>query len=317
MPPARILVSEEPSGKETLQEALSQKYQKSVRIERPQRGTGNQWILQASRNAYQQSLYEEAKHENFEDNLEKLAQVFVLPKVPKRVEIYDNSHLQGSYAYGCMVVATPEGFDKKSYRKFSVAPHKPEDPNARGGSDFAMMEEVMKRRFRDVTTDDMPDLLILDGGAGQLSSVIGILESYSLDIPLLGIAKGPDRNAGRERFFLPGWAPFSLPLHDPVLHFLQRLRDEAHRFAIGTHRHARQVGLTKSQLSEIPGIGAVRKKLLCEILDPSQISAGLPLRIFSRLKKSIKLQRIISINFFMPSNKTLMAAKLPLLQAVQ
>lgn len=262
VPPARILVSEEPSGKETLQEALSQKYQKSVRIERPQRGTGSQWILQASRNAYQQSLYEEAKHENFEDNLEKLAQVFVLPKVPKRVEIYDNSHLQGSYAYGCMVVATPEGFDKKSYRKFSVAPHKPEDPNARGGSDFAMMEEVMKRRFRDVATDDMPDLLILDGGAGQLSSVIGILESYGLDIPLLGIAKGPDRNAGRERFFLPGWAPFSLPLHDPVLHFLQRLRDEAHRFAIGTHRHARQVGLTKSQLSEIPGIGAVRKKAL-------------------------------------------------------
>lgn len=262
VPPARILVSEEPSGKETLQEALSQKHQKSVRIERPQRGTGSQWILQASRNAYQQSLYEEAKHENFEDNLEKLAQVFVLPKVPKRVEIYDNSHLQGSYAYGCMVVATPEGFDKKSYRKFSVAPHKPEDPNARGGSDFAMMEEVMKRRFRDVTTDDMPDLLILDGGAGQLSSVIGILESYSLDIPLLGIAKGPDRNAGRERFFLPGWAPFSLLLHDPVLHFLQRLRDEAHRFAIGTHRHARQVGLTKSQLSEIPGIGAVRKKAL-------------------------------------------------------
>lgn len=262
VPPARILVSEEPSGKETLQEALSQKHQKSVRIERPQRGTGNQWILQASRNAYQQSLYEEAKHENFEENLEKLAQVFVLPKVPRRVEIYDNSHLQGSYAYGCMVVATPEGFDKKSYRKFSVAPHKPEDPNARGGSDFAMMEEVMKRRFRDVTTDDMPDLLILDGGAGQLSSVIGILESYSLDIPLLGIAKGPDRNAGRERFFLPGWAPFSLPLHDPVLHFLQRLRDEAHRFAIGTHRHARQVGLTKSQLSEIPGIGAVRKKAL-------------------------------------------------------
>lgn len=262
VPPARILVSDEPSGKETLQEALSQKYQKSVRIERPQRGTGNQWILQASRNAYQQSLYEEAKHENFEENLEKLAQVFVLPKVPKRVEIYDNSHLQGSYAYGCMVVATPEGFDKKSYRKFSVAPHKPEDSNVRGGSDFAMMEEVMQRRFRDVTTDDMPDLLILDGGAGQLSSVIGILESYSLDIPLLGIAKGPDRNAGRERFFLPGWAPFSLPLHDPVLHFLQRLRDEAHRFAIGTHRHARQVGLTKSQLSEIPGIGAVRKKAL-------------------------------------------------------
>lgn len=261
-PPSRILVSDLPIERDHLQSALSEKHQKAVHIECPQRGTGVQWVLQASRNAYQQSLFESARSDNFAEGMEKMAQVFVLPKVPKRVEIYDNSHLQGAYAYGCMVVATPEGFDKSAYRKFAVSPHKEGDVNTRGGSDFAMMEEVMQRRFREVTPETAPDLLILDGGAGQLSSVLSILQAYDLDIPVLGIAKGPDRNAGRERFFLPGWAPFSLPLHDPVLHFLQRLRDEAHRFAIGTHRSARQKGLTQSQLSDIPGVGPVRKRSL-------------------------------------------------------
>lgn len=264
VPPTRILVSDSPIEQEALQIVISQKWKKAVHIERPQRGTGVQWVLQAARNAYQQSLYESARHEDFEENFEKMAQVFVLPRVPKRVEIYDNSHNQGSYAYGCMVVATPKGFDKSAYRKFSVSPHKEGDARSRGGSDFAMMEEVMTRRFREVTPEDQPDLLIIDGGAGQISSVLTILQSYDLDIPVLGIAKGPDRNAGRERFFLPGWQPFSLPPHDLVLHFLQRLRDEAHRFAIGTHRYARQKGLTHSQLSDIPGVGPVRKKALMQ-----------------------------------------------------
>lgn len=264
VPPQRILVSELPTEHEALQTVLSQKYEKSIHIEKPQRGIGVQWVMQASRNAYQQSLYESARNEDFSENFEKMAQVFVLPNVPKRVEIYDNSHNQGSYAYGCMVVATPQGFDKTAYRKFSVSPHKEGDVHSRGGSDFAMMEEVMQRRFRDVSEEEQPDLLIIDGGAGQVSSVLTILQSYGLEIPVLGIAKGPDRNAGRERFFLPGWQPFSLPLHDPVLHFLQRLRDEAHRFAIGTHRHARQKGLTHSQLSDISGVGAVRKKSLMQ-----------------------------------------------------
>lgn len=261
-PPPCILVNALPKDYKTLQEALKLRYQQPLQIYCPKRGYGAKWILQALNNAHQQSRYETAKNISFSENLANLARIFVLPKIPKRVEIYDNSHIQGSYAYGCMVVAHSEGFDKKSYRQFSVSPHKEGDISQRGGSDFAMMEEMMTRRFKDVSPENLPDLIIIDGGAGQVSSVLSILESYDLNIPIIGIAKGPDRNAGRERFFIPGWAPISLPEHDPTLHFIQRLRDEAHRFAIGTHRQARSRNFTKSQLSEIPGVGNIRKKIL-------------------------------------------------------
>lgn len=264
-PPDRLLVNFLPLDAPILQDALKQRYSQALQILCPQRGVGMNWVLQAFENARQQSQYEASKNASFADNLAELARVFVLPGVPHRVEIYDNSHIQGVYAYGCMVVATPDGFDKKAYRQFSVAPHKAGDLSAKGGSDFAMMEEMMARRFRNAHEAEpgtLPDLMIIDGGAGQVSSVLKILEAYDLSISVVGIAKGPDRNAGRERFFVPGWAPFSLPEHDPTLHFIQRLRDEAHRFAIGTHRQARSKGFTKSQLSEIPGIGDVRKRLL-------------------------------------------------------
>jgi excinuclease ABC subunit C len=262
-PPSRILVSHMPDNAPALMEAMHNKYGHAVTIKCPPKK--NKWVEQALNNAIQQSQYEAARTMDFYGNLQRLASIFSLPKVPVRIEIYDNSHNQGSYAYGCMVVTNQTGFDKSSYRKFAVSAHKDDDFSQLGGSDFAMMEEMMTRRFRDPSV--LPDLMIIDGGAGQLSAVLGVLAQYSLKIPMIGVAKGPDRNAGRERFFLPGrYCAISLPEHDPTLHFIQRLRDEAHRFAIGTHRKARSRNLTKSQLDDIPGIGSVRKKALIRAL---------------------------------------------------
>ncbi|MDR1907511.1 MAG: excinuclease ABC subunit UvrC [Holosporales bacterium] len=263
-PPARILVNCMPADVDLLRDALRTKHTRTVSIECPQKGNCARWVSQALNNAIQHSQYETAQTMDFSDNLLRLAQIFKLPKKPERVEINDNSHNQGSYAYGCMVVANSEGFDKKSYRQFSVSAHKDDDFSQLGGSDFAMMEEMMTRRFRD--PDILPDVMIIDGGAGQISAVLGVLAIYDLRIPIIGVAKGPDRNAGRERFFIPGRAPISLPEHDPTLHFIQRLRDEAHRFAIGTHRKSRSRGLVKSQLSEIPGVGNMRRKALIKQL---------------------------------------------------
>jgi excinuclease ABC subunit C len=261
-PPARILVNYMPTGAEALKEAMRTKHGKISTITCPRRS--NRWIVQAFNNAIQQSQYETSTTMNFHDNLQRLAQVFLLEKVPARIEIYDNSHNQGAYAYGCMVVTDLNGFDKKSYRKFSVSAHKEGDLSQMGGSDFAMMEEMMTRRFKDA--DVLPDLMLIDGGAGQISSVLGVLATYGLQIPMIGVAKGEDRNAGRERFFLPGHSPISLAEHDPTLHFIQRLRDEAHRFAIGTYRSSHLRHLTQSQLSDVPGVGDARKKALLRTL---------------------------------------------------
>jgi excinuclease UvrABC nuclease subunit len=268
-PPPRVLVNCMPSDAALLKEALRAKRGRVTTIECPQRGSGARWVAQALNNAIQHSRYETAQTMDFADNLKRLAKVFALDKVPARVEIYDNSHNQGSYSYGCMVVANSEGFDKKSYRQFSVSARRDEDFCQMGGDDFAMMEEMMTRRFRG--TEPLPDLLLIDGGAGQISAVLGVLALYDLRIPIIGVAKGPDRNAGRERFFLPARAPISLPEHDPTLHFIQRLRDEAHRFAIGTHRKSRSRDLVRSQLLDIPGVGAARKKAL--ILTLGSVSA--------------------------------------------
>lgn len=261
-PPPRVLLNYLPGNPVVLEDALHKRYNRKVQVCVPQKGVGRKWVEQALANARQRGRYEAARSMDFATNLDKMAEVFVLPTRLNRVEIYDNSHIQGSYAYGCMVVATREGFDKKAYRQFSVAPRAPESVGHIGGDDFAMMREVFTRRFRDPEALPTPDLLLIDGGMGQVSAVLDILLGYDIHIPVIGVAKGPDRNAGREHFFIPGWAPLSLPAHDPVLHFIQRLRDEAHRFAIGTHRSARERNFTKSQLSEIPGIGDVRKRAL-------------------------------------------------------
>jgi excinuclease ABC subunit C len=190
--------------------------------------------------------------------------LFGLAEPPARIETYDNSHIMGSSAYGVMVVAGPEGFNKSAYRKFAIK------SALTPGDDFAMMREVLQRRFGRALTENpdrddpnWPDLVLIDGGAGQLSTTQAVMEELGVaDIPLVAIAKGPDRDAGREWFFTAGREPFQLPLRDPVLYFLQRLRDEAHRFAITTHRHARSKKLTTSELDDVPGIGAARKKAL-------------------------------------------------------
>jgi excinuclease ABC subunit C len=200
--------------------------------------------------------------------LEGVMEVFGLPARPERLEVYDNSHIMGTNPYGVMVVAGPDGFTKAGYRKFSIrGPIAP-------GDDFAMMREVLERRFGRALKEQAageehtagtawPDLVLIDGGAGQLSAARAILQDLGVnDVPLVAIAKGPDRDAGREWFHMDGRAPFQLPPRDPVLYFLQRLRDEAHRFAIAAHRAGRSKSLTRSELDEVPGIGAARKRAL-------------------------------------------------------
>ncbi|HRW29657.1 MAG TPA: helix-hairpin-helix domain-containing protein, partial [Emcibacteraceae bacterium] len=194
-----------------------------------------------------------------------VADLFDLDSPPNRIEVYDNSHISGTSALGAMIVAGPEGFEKNAYRKFNI---KSEDLVP--GDDFGMMREVMTRRFKRQLREDpdrnaptWPDLLLIDGGKGQLSAVCSVLEDLGLtDIPVVSIAKGPDRNAGREDFYLPGKSPFKLPPNDPVLYYLQRLRDESHRFVIGSHRTKRAQKMHKSLLDGLPRVGAVRKKAL-------------------------------------------------------
>jgi excinuclease ABC subunit C len=192
------------------------------------------------------------------------AELFGLAPPVERIEIYDNSHIMGANPYGVMVVAGPEGLMKQAYRKFGIkGPVAP-------GDDFGMMREVLQRRFgralkehADREDPHWPDLVIIDGGAGQLSAARAVMEELGVgDIPLVAIAKGPDRNAGREWFHTAEAAPFQLPPRDPVLYFLQRLRDEAHRFAITSHRAGRSRAISQSELDEIAGIGAARKRAL-------------------------------------------------------
>jgi excinuclease ABC subunit C len=195
-----------------------------------------------------------------------------------RIEVYDNSHIQGANAVGAMIVAGPEGLMKNQYRKFTIRGERPKEgeiqdvaePDGIGGDDYAMMREVLRRRFARAIKEDpertsgtWPDLVLIDGGLGQLGVAQCVLDELGIgDVAIVGIAKGPDRNAGRERFFIPGRPSFSLEPRDPVLYFLQRLRDEAHRFAIGTHRARRAKAIGQSPLDEIAGIGARRKQAL-------------------------------------------------------
>jgi excinuclease ABC subunit C len=196
--------------------------------------------------------------------LGELAELFELAEPPRRIEIYDNSHIQGTNALGAMVVAGPGGFMKGQYRKWNI-----KRPETAPGDDFAMMREVFQRRFARAQEDDpdrehdWPDLVLIDGGKGQMSAVKAALEELGVeDVPLIAISKGPDRNAGRETFHFSDGREFDLPVNAPVLFYLQRLRDEAHRFAIGAHRAKRSKAITASPLDEVPGIGPSRKKAL-------------------------------------------------------
>lgn len=266
-PPRLILVSDMPEQADLIAEALSLKANRKVEIRKPERGSKKDLVAQATRNASEavtRKLSETASQARL---LNEVAKVFELEKPPERIEIYDNSHIQGTNAVGGMVVAGPEGFMKNAYRKFNI-----KDTAIEPGDDYGMMREVMRRRFSRAKKEreegdpsNWPDLVLIDGGLGQLNAVIEALKDIDLtpdDVTLVSIAKGVDRNAGREQFFRPGRAPFKLPENAPVLYYLQRLRDEAHRWAIGAHRQKRSAAIGKSPLDEIEGIGPARKKAL-------------------------------------------------------
>jgi len=262
--PRLILVSHEVAEAELLERALGMTAGHKVEIRNPRRGDQKDALDQAVTNAREALARRMAERGTQRQLLEGVARVFNLEGPPERIEVYDNSHIQGHAPIGAMIVAGPDGFIKNSYRKFNI---KSEDA---AGDDFAMMREVLSRRFgralkENPERDDesWPDLLLIDGGQGQLEAARQVLVELGIeDIAVVGIAKGPDRDAGRERFFLAGRPPFGLEPRDPVLYFLQRLRDEAHRFAIGTHRTRRAADITRSALDEVPGIGASRKRAL-------------------------------------------------------
>ena len=261
--PPLVLLSHQLVEQQLIQEALSLGGGR-VTLAVPQRGDKKKLvdrIVNAAREALGRRLAESASQRQL---LDGVAAAFALEVSPNRIEVYDNSHIQGSHAVGAMIVAGPDGLIKGAYRKFTIR-----DVSA-AGDDYAMMREVLRRRFGRALKEDpererglWPDLVLIDGGQGQLAAAQEVFGELGVDDVAIGaIAKGPDRNAGRERFFLPGRPPFSLEPRDPVLYFLQRLRDEAHRFAIGAHRAKRANAISRSPLDEIPGIGARRKQAL-------------------------------------------------------
>ena len=262
--PARLLLLDrELPEAPLLAEALCERAGHKVELRAPQRGHLRRLACSTSRNARDAVDRRLAESTTQHRNLEQLAELFALPAPPQRIEIYDNSHVQGANALGAMVVAGPEGFRKSQYRKFNM-----KGDAVTPGDDFAMMRAMLTRRFarlqqEDPDQEDWPDLLLIDGGKGQVSAVRQALEELGVeDVPLVGVAKGPDRNAGREIFHLPDGRELTLPVNDPLLFFLQRLRDEAHRFVIGAHRGKRAKAMTASTLDEVPGIGPARKKAL-------------------------------------------------------
>jgi excinuclease ABC subunit C len=280
--PKLILLSHDIEEIDLIQEALELRASHRVEIRTPQRGEKREIVAQAALNAREALGRKLAETQSQTRILAAVQKIFDLPEPPRRIEVYDNSHIMGTNAVGGMIVAGPEGFEKTSYRKFNIR-----DEDLEPGDDYGMMREVMRRRFGRLKkemeelgpppppTNPMggeqrrpeawPDLVLIDGGLGQLAAVRETVEALGFapgELNLVAIAKGPDRNAGREQFFRPNRAPFQLPPSDPALYYLQRLRDEAHRWAIGAHRAKRAADITKSPLDEIQGVGAARKKAL-------------------------------------------------------
>ncbi len=267
VPPAKcIFLDRQLTEADLLAQALSERAERKIEISVPQRGDRVRLVKQATRNAEEALDRKLAESTTQGKLLQEVADLFELPEPPRRIEVYDNSHIQGTNALGAMIVAGPEGFIKGQYRKFNI-----KNPDTAPGDDFAMMREVMARRFGRLMADDAdqerdenwPDLVLIDGGKGQMSSVMQIVRELGVeDVAFIGISKGPDRNAGRETFHFPDGREFTLPVNAPVMFYLQRLRDEAHRFAIGAHRAKRSKAITVSPLDEVPGIGPSRKKAL-------------------------------------------------------
>ena len=270
--PKLILLSHEIEERALLEEALSERAGYRVSVTVPQRGEKKDLVEHALANAREALGRELAQSSSQHTLLEGLAERFGLGEAPRRIEVYDNSHIMGTNAVGGMIVAGPDGFVKGQYRKFNMR-----SQDLTPGDDYAMMREMLERRFsrlmreagpRDADRDEeaetmgpWPDLVLIDGGRGQLAVATETLAELGItDLPLIGVAKGPDRDAGRETFYMNGREPFMLPPRDPVLYFVQRLRDEAHRFAIGSHRARRKSDIARNPLDEIDGIGPARKR---------------------------------------------------------
>ncbi|MCL7463842.1 excinuclease ABC subunit UvrC [Phaeovulum sp. NW3] len=264
--PPRLILLSHPIGDEDLMvNLLSDRAGRRIEIAVPQRGEKAELVENAARNARESLARKMSESATQARLLEGLAEAFGLDAPPLRIEVYDNSHIQGTNAVGGMIVAGAEGFLKSQYRKFNI-----KGTDITPGDDFGMMKEVLTRRFArllkedpDRETESWPDLLLIDGGAGQVSAVAEIMEEMGVeDIPMVGVAKGVDRDHGKEEFHRPGQRPFALRMNDPVLYFIQRLRDEAHRWAIGAHRAKRAKAVGATPLDEIPGVGATRKRAL-------------------------------------------------------
>ncbi len=302
--PRLILLSHEPPNRALLAEAFALKSGRKVEIARPLRGEKLDLVQHALTNARETLGRKMAEGSAQGKLLAAVAEVFGLEAPPERIEVYDNSHIMGTNAVGGMIVAGPEGFQKSQYRKFNI-----KDTELTPGDDYGMMREVLRRRFARMLKDEeagepspRPDLVLVDGGAGQLAEAIAVLADLGIDdVALVGVAKGPDRDAGLERFFLPGQAPRMLEPKSPVLYYLQRLRDEAHRFAIGTHRAKRAAEMIKNPLDEIEGVGPGRKRALLHAFGSAKgvsraavtdlekvegVSAALAQRIFDYFRRA-------------------------------
>ncbi|MHA7873640.1 MAG: excinuclease ABC subunit UvrC, partial [Hyphococcus sp.] len=276
-PPSTVLVSETPAQASLLAEALSLRAERKVTIAKPQRGEKRDLVAAALMNAREALSRRMAESASQQKSLRRLAELFGLDAPPERIEVYDNSHIQGTNAVGAMIVMGAEGFVKNQYRKFNI-----KSDRLSPGDDYAMMREVMTRRFARLIKEESaerPDLVIIDGGKGQLSAALDAVRDTGLDpdaegIVIAAVAKGRretdsgekrvDRTMGAtgEQIVLQGADPFTLPPRDPGLFFLQRLRDEAHRFAIGAHRAKRKKAVSANPLDDIPGVGAKRKRAL-------------------------------------------------------
>ena len=264
-PPRQILLSDAIEDVDLMADALAEKAGRNVEILVPQRGEKKELVAGALRNARESLARKMSETATQTKLLAGLAEAFDLDGAPQRIEVYDNSHIQGAHAVGAMIVAGPDGFLKSQYRKFNI-----KDDSITPGDDFGMMKEVLTRRFKRLLKEDpdrqsgtWPELLLIDGGAGQVSAVRQIMAELGVeDVPMVGVAKGVDRDQGKEEFHRTGQHPIALRRGDPVLYFIQRMRDEAHRFAIGAHRQKRSKAVGATPLDDVPGVGATRKRAL-------------------------------------------------------
>jgi excinuclease ABC subunit C len=274
--PRLILISDPVPEAGLLAGALAMRAGHKVEIVHPQRGEKREIVEMAVQNAREQLARRIAENSAQRELLDGVAELFGLEGAPRRIEVYDNSHIQGSSAVGAMIVAGPDGFEKGEYRKFNI-----KSAELAPGDDYAMMREVLTRRFARLVKEEgdpktkWPDVALIDGGPGQLAVACQVFADLGVeDVTLVAISKGPDRDAGREHFHLPGREPFRLDPRSPILYYLQRLRDEAHRFAIGTHRKKRSRAIGANPLDEIAGVGAGRKRALLQHFGSARAVAG-------------------------------------------